>query len=285
MFKSADTLGSRTTLPDGALGSTDGKGWTCTGLFYDNGTFWSGNDGRRNHNDRTHDPSIIRMDMDGTTILEQIDVHALEQSAGVSWNIKTIQGVIVDNDGDLWVASSNSHVLFKVTATQTEDGTTEYQLDPSKMIQHKGANGVAFNPDTNEMMVYSVASGRVTVFDISDGSATATRSFAIGKGGDQLFYQAETGQLFASFGGNGQAGYMRVYYPDTGQRIGQTSRFEEVTAVEGISIVDNQLFIQSDAYFHPEGPVDLNQLIIYDLDPFINGTTWQDTDAVNDFWF
>ena len=83
VFKSADSLASRTTLPDGALGSTDGKGWTCTGLFYDNGTFWSGNDGRRNANDRTYDPSIIRMDVDGTTILEQIDVHALEQNAGV----------------------------------------------------------------------------------------------------------------------------------------------------------------------------------------------------------
>ena len=107
------------------------------------------------------------------------------------------------------------------------------------MIQHQGENGVAFNPDSNEMMVYSVSTGRVTVFDISDGSAQATRSFAIGKGGYQLFYQADTGYLFASFGGNGQAGYMRVFDPDTGLRIGQTSRFEEVTAVEGISIVDN----------------------------------------------
>jgi len=285
VFKTADTFVSRTTLPDGALGSTTGKGWTSTGLFHDNGTFWSGNDGRMNNKDSTYDPSVIRMDMDGTTILEQIDVHALEQQAGVDWGIRTIQGVIVDNNGDLWVASSNSHKIFKISAIELENGETEYQLNPEELIVHQGANGLAFNPDTNEMMTYSVSNGYVTVFDISDGSATMTRSFAIGRGGDQMFYQAETGHLMASFGGNGKPGYIRIFDAETGARIGQSSTFAEVTAVEGISIVDNRLYFQSDAYFHPEGPVDLNQLIVYDLDPYVNETNYMETDALNDYWF
>ena len=42
------TFVSRTTLPNGGLGSVTGKGWTNTGLFWDaaEGCFWVGNDGR-----------------------------------------------------------------------------------------------------------------------------------------------------------------------------------------------------------------------------------------------
>lgn len=285
VFADASTFVSRTTLPNGALGSTADKGWTCTGLFYDDGAFWSGNDGRMNNKDKTHEPSVIKMSLDGTEILEQIDVHALEADAGVSWNIKTIQGVIVDGSGDLWVASSTSNIIFKINVTHHEDGSTSYALDTENKVSLSGANGLAFNPNTQEMIVYSTSTGYLTYYDISSGGAVETYSVSIGGGGDQLFYDAENDHLYMSKGGNGKPGYLTVHDGGTGEKIGQTQSFSEVRAAEGISIVDDKLYFQSDAFYHPEGPVDLNQLIIYDLDPLLNGTEHLETEAVTDWWF
>ncbi|NVK31224.1 MAG: hypothetical protein HWE20_09475 [Gammaproteobacteria bacterium] len=284
----ASTLLSRTTLPDGALGSTSGKGWTCTGLFYHEGSFWAGNDGRTKEGDQTHEPSVIRMNIDGTKILEQIDIHALEKAAGLNWKIKTIQGVAADNDGNLWVASSTSDRLFKILRTPAGTDSYQYSIDTSVNFVLDEVNGVAFNAEVNSLVLYSTSNGYLREYSLATGEPVWKRKFYGGTDGDQLFYEESTGLLYLTSGVNGKPGRIKVFDFETGLKVGQTNTFDEVVAIEGVSIVDNTLYFLSDAFYHPDSdnPDDhFNQLIKYKLDPFVNGTLHETTRTVNDFWF
>ena len=245
------TFVSRTTLPNGGLGSVTGKGWTNTGLFWDaaEGCFWVGNDGRSIDGDTTYEPSIVKLSADLTTIIAQIDIKAL-------WaNNTTVQGVCVDtSDNSLWFAALQENRIRNLTKAGAVIGELTFT----------NPNGLAYDAANDRLIVLNTA-GTVAVVNPSTGATVSTYSTGSTISSlqpDQIFFNPSNRRLYVSYGLNGSAGRIRVFDHDTGINMGEMGPFPEVLSVEGISIVGDELYICNDTYFHVQSP-NLNEIVRY----------------------
>jgi hypothetical protein len=238
------SLESRTTLPDGGLGSEPGKGWTGTGLFYDaiENVWWVSNDGRKSIGSPQF-PSIIKMNFEATTILEQIDIKAIYPDN------TTVQGLVIDPQNDsVWFAAQEQNKLRNITKTGVSLGELSFTAP----------NGLSYDPLNNTLIVLSGTT--VSVVNKTNGSVLRTYSVAVTTP-DHLYFDPLTRRLYVSYE-DGGAGSVAICNHDTGAIIGKIGPFEEAVAIEGISIIDNNIYIMNDAYFHT-GPVPLNQILYY----------------------
>jgi hypothetical protein len=248
------TFQSRTTLPDGALGSIPGKGWTCTGLFYDSieNVWWVSNDGRANLGSSFF-PSIVKMDFNATTILDQIDIKAIYPDN------TTIQGLVIDpQNNSIWFAALGQNKLRNITKAGVSLGELSFT----------SPNGLAYDTLDDTLIVHDGSA--ISVVNKTTGAIIRTYE-ASHSSADHLYFDPLTRYLYISYGNNGSAGNIEVYNHDSGMSIENIGPFAEVTATEGIWIIDNNIYFLSDAYFHPEGPVDLNQILNYTFEPLPAG--------------
>jgi hypothetical protein len=257
----APTFQTQRVLPDGALGTSAGNGWTCTGLFYEplENVFWVSNDGRATTGS-LYTPSIIKMNLAGTQILNQINIKAIYSDN------TTVQGLAIDpQDSSIWFCALQENKIRNITQAGT--AIKEYTF--------ANPNGLAHDNSNNTLIVLNdFAPKMVSVINKSTGSTI--RSYDVSfraPNGDQLFLDQTTRYLYITDGANGAAGTIQVYQHDNGAYIGSIGPFTQATAIEGISIIGNTIYILHDGYFHTEAIVRLNQLLTYSHTALPTGLT------------
>lgn len=242
----------RVTVPD-LPDSTTGKGFTCTGLVYDElrGTFWAGNDGRTVSGDPTYNTSIVELSIDLVTgacvLVQNLDVSAVITGS--------LQGVAVDtSDNTLWAASLSDNKIYHFD----KDGTP---LSGTITVGAGEANGLAYDPVNDEFWVCKQS---VLKRYNKSGVATVTVS-GIVDDLDHLYYDNTAGLVYASWGTNGAGPHRISVYDVTLSRYYKYFYYmNDIVAIEGISIINNKLVVFSDEYFHSVGN-DLNQVAVFDI--------------------
>jgi hypothetical protein len=251
LSQSAPIYSNRTTLPDGAVGAVTGKGWTCTGLVWDEALacWWVGNDGRGVEGvPGTAYPSVIQLSANLSTIISQIDVKAL-------WaDQTTVQGVCVDTTaGTLWFAALDQGKIRNISKA----GALIGELTVSS------PNGIAYDPSEDRLIVLS-GNGTFRVINKTTGSQIRSYSWAFPTSPDMLYFDPATRFLYASYGANGSGGLIVVIDHDNPRILGILGPFDECLATEGIAIRNGKLYVCNDAYYHNQSP-NLNEIVEYDL--------------------
>lgn len=240
------TITTAQTLPD-VTGSTAGKGFTNTGLAYDAGadTFWCGNDGRGEPSDTTHDPSIVNLSKDGSTVISQIDVSSIYASA------TSVQGVAIDtSDDSLWFALPTEGRVYNVD----KDGSN------ASFLSITSANGVAYHSD-NDTLITLTTGGQLRERNKSTGTTINTWTLS-GSNWDQVSYDSARGGVWMTKGANGSDG--EVYFLEfSSGNISDAMTFQGADSIEGIVVIGSTVYLNNDAYFHTGSPA-LNRLLTYE---------------------
>lgn len=236
-------------LPDGAGGQNPSGGFTCTGLGrLSNGNWIIGNDGRTDEADVTHDCSVVILSSDKTTIVDEWDMTPVSLVGNNS-----VQGVTVHTDGTIYVASPQANKILHLSSTGSKLGE----------IAATGANGLAYNPDDNQLLWKSnLNDGILHVYDLDTSSEVDTWSISLNI--DHLYYSQ--GALWCTDGANGTDATIFIYDTITHELIGRLLNFVDAQAVEGIYVSGNKLTISNDGGFHAASTPARNMLLEYEVD-------------------
>jgi len=236
------------TLPDGQ-GSVAGKGFTGTGLDYDDADnrLWIANDGRANASS-TNNASLVQVSLDGQTKFTEISIEALSPAAG------TVQGVAFDSsNGTLWCASPAENKLHNVSRA-------------GALLGSLTLSGVALNG-----LAYDSARDRLWLLNGSDlrrytkaGVLELTVVHGI-PNTDQLYYEDGADILWLTSGQNGTA--MKVYsYTCSTGAIGTTVfTFADAQSAQGCAKRGTTVYVTHNGFFHSSSPP-FNQLQRYQID-------------------
>ena len=235
-------------LPDVASGGPANEGFTCTGVDYDDDddALWIANDGRATPGDSSYEPSLVQVNLSGTSILAEISLTSLFPSA------ESIQGVAVDeSDSTLWFASVAENLIRHVTKAG---------VDEEDEISVTAPNGLCYD-STRDALWYTNGSTLRRISKAGSVQATVTLPFAEV---DMLFYDAVNDLIWITSGANGEIGILRTYNPSNGAIGEHKYRLTEATAIEGAAIQGSVIYIAHDGFFHSASAViDENQLQIY----------------------
>lgn len=233
-------------LPD-AQGSDKGKGFTCTGLFYDQTEtkkvmsgelfFWVGNHGVSSESSKSKPLSSIvkiKIDNDVRGIAYAQKVTELDMSKIT--NYKTIQGVIVDKFDTLWFVSFGN--VINVNKSGKELGR----------FFVKDANGLAYD-ELNDVFFIKVQS--MPLVYITNRLGEVKNKISVHASIDQLFYDNINKILYGGIGANGKPSRLISYKVDSKKELAIYGTFEGVVASEGFTFVGDFLYYASDAYYHP----------------------------------
>lgn len=264
----SDTMPSPDTVqavPD-ASGEVTGKGFACTGLTKNLRTdeLIVGNHGGQGvHPDATLEPSVVTLSADGSTKVR-------ENVLGMGDNY-SVQGVVYDNTRDVYwcIAKDVDNIDTRLLQFDIDEvgGTTNananYALDSD-------ANGVAYNPNTDELYVLrgDTATRVVKIYDPTDGSYTGDLcTLPASSTLDMLAYDPVYNILWHSKGANASSGFIQGYSLD-GDFFGDVITVTDSLAIEGFIISNNGLNLEAvsnDAWYH-NGGAEVNNISFYTYD-------------------
>lgn len=271
-FLSANRIvsASTVTLPNGAGGSSTGKGFTCTGLVRDttDGTWWVGNYGKTDFASSgaaTFAASIVHMSGDFSAIIAEITLASL----GITQNTTLAgpQGVTIDtSDNTIWFASPETNTVYHISKAGALLGSLPTVI---AVANGAGSNGLTYDPVAGQlvtMLADSVVGDSIVVswFNKTTGAVTRTITVSALWGSDHLFINpAEPGYLYLTGGGD------VVAQPDTILKVNAATGAVVASysligtdAVEGLYILGSTMYVANDAFFHNS---ELNQIVTYPL--------------------
>lgn len=242
------TIHSAVTLPD-ASGSVAGVGFTNTGLFQDTDmTWWMGNDGRGASSDTTHEPSIVHLTSDFSSVISEIDVHTIEPSA------TTVQGIARHSSDDTIFFTLPQEGLI---VNCNKQGVEQYRLPSTD------AQGVDYDP-VNDMLYIIRSSGVLRRIRL-DGTTHQSFGTMPGSNWDKLLYDQGRNGLWLTQGSNGSDGNVYFFDLETSS-LSEPLVLQGADAIEGAYLVGNTLYVNNDAYFHNGNPA-LNRVLRYHINP------------------
>lgn len=217
-------------------------GFTCTGLYYDENEqlFYVGNIGKYKPEEKTFKATIEIIDSNFENIVGTIKLYDKYP------NIKDVQGITKDNNGNIWFCSPAENLVRLIS----KDGN-----EISK-ISVKNPSGIAYDKEkkslwvlTNKFLInYSVEGEIIKKFFIKE------------KGQDQLYIDKSKILFTAGLDYNGDS-YIYEVDKETG-KYKVKYILKDSFAVEGISIIDNNILILNDGYYH-DAKVAENQINYY----------------------
>jgi len=237
-------------LPDVTNGKTN-YGFTCTGLAYDSleNCFWVGNYGKSLPSDSTVKNSIVKLSLDGTTKLSEIDLSTIIPT-------QDIQGVTVDTSNNtLWVASAIAKEIYNIS----KDGTL------INVISHN-ANGLAYDNRTDTLWILTFNNSGTGVIENITKTGTTIKTYNYSGITDADMIHLDTNQNIIYFtAGANYHGNNFVYKLDL--ETGATNLYKtlkESYAVEGLYINGNKIYVLNDGYYH-SAFLNKNVLNIYEF--------------------
>lgn len=249
---SRNTIKRIVLLPDVENGN-EGRGFTCTGLTYDDTEqcFYVGNYGKMLPTDTTTYNTIVKLSKDGKNVLGEIKLY--DKIPEIT---KDIQGVTVDSsDNSLWVAACEDGKIFHISKNGTLLGNISY-TKPS---------GLAYDKSTDTLWVLNYYNNGGNIKNITKtGEEKKSIEFTGINDADQIYLDSTNDIIYFTAGANYNSSNY-VYKVDL--------KTEEVTlfkilndsyAVEGIWIINDWLYIMNDGYYH-SAKFNQNYIMIYNL--------------------
>lgn len=223
-----------------------GIGFTCTGLYWDEEKecFYIGNAGKYKSNDENFQAAIEIVKNDFSDIERDIPCYLNFE------NMRDIQGVTKSVDGTIWLCSYGENKVRHINEDGKEIGSFDIK-EPS---------GIANDSRSNTLWVLT---NNYLYNCTYDGVVQETIKLHI-KGQDQLFLDEKNDLLYFSAGADYHGdSYIYIVNLKT-SKVSPLYILKDSYAIEGITIVDDVLYVLNDGYYHDaETPV--NQVNMYFL--------------------
>ena len=233
-------------------------GFTCTGLYWDKEEecFFIGNAGKYKPNDKTFQASIEIVEKDFSAIKGDIPCYLKFE------NMRDIQGVTKSTDGTIWLCSYGENKVRHIDEKGNELGNFDIK-EPS---------GIANDSKSNTLWTLT----NNYLYNCSyDGVVQKSIKIHI-KGQDQLFLDEKNDLIYFSAGAD-YHGDSYIYTVDLKtSKVKPLYVLKDSYAIEGITIVDDVLYVLNDGYYH-DAETPINQVNMY----FLNKVTNQRKLSVN----
>lgn len=221
-------------------------GFTCTGIYWDQeeDCFFIGNAGKYKPNDKTFQATIEIVEKDFSTIKGNIPCYLKFE------NMRDIQGVTKSIDGTIWLCSYGENKVRHID----EDGNEIGDFDI------KEPSGIANDSRNNTLWILT----NNYLYNCSyDGMIQKIIKVHI-KGQDQLFLDEKHDLIYFSAGAD-YHGDSYIYTVDLKtSKVKPMYILKDSYAIEGITIVDNVLYVLNDGYYH-DATIPVNQVNMYFL--------------------
>ncbi len=240
-------------LPD-VMYSSPGSGFTCTGLTYSpkSDTFYIGNFGMTFPSDSERSASIVQLSKNCSEVLSETPLNEI-----VSETIN-LQGISYDTSNDsFWIADSDHQLLYNINING----------ELLTKLQCPDINGVAYDSRNDTLWVINNSSdnGEVIIRNL-EKSGREVSSFRISGiyHSDQLYLDEKNNLLYFSAGAN-YTGENYVYalslttYSCTLKYV-----LGDSYAIEGIYILNDQLYVCNDGLYH-SSLSNTNEMKIYNM--------------------
>lgn len=222
----------------------EGKGFTCTGLAYDEvtGTFLVGEIGALSPDDPVAG-SIVRVSSDFTRIIETISI--------TDTNAIGPQGVTVDiSDNTIWFCYPNGNIIWHISNSGKNLGS----------VTTPHPTGIAYDERDDTLWILSF-DGNIRHITKS-GTVLKTIAFSFSEPLDQCFLDKHRGLLYITAGAN-YSGRNNVYCLNINTEAQYIACTVDSFAIEGIWLGNNdKMIILNDGYFHG-AIVEKNQANVY----------------------
>lgn len=231
-----------------AIPRKDGKanGFTCTGLYYDKERqqFYIGNIGKDKPGESRFHASIEIVCRNFSSISESIECYKVFEDMG------DIQGVCMDLEETIWLCSYAENLVRQID--RDGEPISEFPVDAPSGIACDNENGTLWVL-TNKYLIHYTKKGE-----------TLKKIPMEKKGQDQLYLDSAHQILYISVGDN-YYGDSYIYTVDlnTGQ-ITLRYVLKDSYAIEGITLIDNELYVLNDGYYH-NAKIPFNQVNVYRL--------------------
>ena len=233
-------------------------GFTCTGLYWDKEEecFFIGNAGKYKPNDKTFQASVEIVEKDFSAIKGDIPCYLKFE------NMRDIQGVTKSTDGTIWLCSYGENKVRHIDEKGNELGSFDIK-EPS---------GITNDSRSNTLWILT----NNYLYNCSyDGVVQKTIKIHI-KGQDQLFLDEKNDLIYFSAGVD-YHGDSYIYTVDLKtSKVKPLYVLKDSYAIEGITIVDDVLYVLNDGYYH-DAETPINQVNMY----FLNKVTNQRKLSVN----
>ena len=223
-------------------------GFTCTGATYDTktNTFYIGDAGKMNFDDESFKATIRQISFDFDSQIKSFDCYKQFE------NMKDIQGVTLDNHGNIWFCSHGENLVRCISING--EGISEFHI--------KNPSGIAYS---NEDDCFWILTDHNLIETTKEGKIIKKYYLKI-DGQDQLYYDVENKELYITAGLD--------YYGDSFVYVFDLEKDElelryilhDSFAIEGISIVNKKMYIFNDGLYH-EAKEPVNQVKVYYLNP------------------
>ena len=224
----------------------EGKGFTCTGLAYDEttNTYLVGEIGALLPGEQIIG-SIVRVTADFSRVVETI---SLQNTA-----TKGVQGVSFDkSDNTIWFCYPNGNIVWHISISGINLGS----------ITTPRPTGIAYNDEDDTFWILSFDGNIRHV--LKSGEVLETIQFAYDEPLDQCFFDKYRGLLYITAGTN-YASRNNIYCLDINTQEQYIACTVDSYAVEGIWLGDNnKMIILNDGYFH-SAIVAKNQVNVYSI--------------------
>ncbi len=225
-----------------------GKGFTCTGLAYNNDTdtFLVGDIGALLPGGQNRS-QIVMLSDDFSTVEGTIPLY------NTFPQMSAIQGVTIDtSNGSIWFCSPDESKIRNITSAGVSLGS----------ISITRPTGIAYNPNDDSLWVLLYDN---TIYHVSkSGVVLSTYNFAYNETLDQCFLDKYRGLLYITAGTN-YSGRNNVYCFDINTHEQSIACTVDSYSVEGIWLGDDdKMIILNDGYYH-SAAVDKNQVNIYTI--------------------
>ena len=220
------------------------NGFTCTGAVYDpeSNSFYVGDCGKMKPDEKIFKAKIHQLSTDFKNEIRVIDCYKSFKS------MKDIQGVTIDDSKNIWFCSYGENLVRCVNQEGDEIGA--FHVD--------NPSGIAFDYDQETVWVLT---DRYLIKYSKDFKEINRYYFRV-KGQDQLFYDAENKVIYIT-AGDDYHGENFVYTFDVmNEKFQLEYILKDSYAIEGIVIIDNDMYILNDGFYHG-AKVPVNQVNIY----------------------
>lgn len=219
---------------------------TCTGLFYDEkmNVFYVGNAGKELPKEKNFRATIEIISNDFKKIIKTIECYKLFPE------MKDIQGVTKGTDETIWFCSYGENKVRNIDI----NGNLIFEF------YVKQPSGIAF--DFKNKNIWILTNKKLVNYTL-EGNEIKSYPIKI-KGQDQIYLDEKNDILYITAGIDYQK---ESYVYSINLKNGDVNLvyiLEDSFAIEGISIVGNNLFILNDGYYH-DAKVPFNQINIYKI--------------------
>ncbi len=217
-------------------------GFTCTGLYYDENEqlFYVGNIGKYKPEEKIFKATIEIIDSNFENIVGTIKLYDKYP------NLKDIQGITKDGNDNIWFCSPAENLIRLIS----KDGN-----EISK-ISVKNPSGIAYDKEKKNLWVLT----NKFLINYSTEGEIIKKFFIKEKGQDQLYIDKNKILFTAGLDYSGDS-YIYEVDKETGKyKIKYI--LKDSFAIEGISIIDDNILILNDGYYH-NAKVAENQINYY----------------------